>query len=187
MQTILDQPETLENNTKIIYAGFWPRLAALLVDLLVLAPLTFGVTYFNITSWKNATLMMIVTVIGIGYKPTMEYLYGATLGKMALNIKVTNLQFEQPNLQAILLRNVFHIVPTLISSLLQISMYSDPAFQSVTGYLEFATYSQQLAHAQLMSSITSLLTLVDGIMLLTDEQKRSLHDRIGGTLVIQKQ
>jgi len=186
MQVILDEPMGQQNSSAVKYGTFWLRFAALLVDGIILAPISFGVTYFNITSWKSASVMLVITMIGISYKPFMEFNYGATLGKMALKLKVTDLQFQQPNLQTILLRNVFHIVPTLITSVLSIGMYTDPDFEMVTGYMEFVTFSQQFAATQLVSTISGLITLIDAIMLAVDDQKRSLHDRIAGTLVIEK-
>ena len=185
MQVNLDE-SLLPNSTAVRYGGFWARFGALIVDGLVLAPVTFGVTYFNIISWKSTPLMVIVALLQIAYKPWMEATYGATLGKMVVRLQVVDLSFGKADLKAVLLRNIFNIIPTLITLIFSIQMYADPEFQDITGYMEFATFSQQYSSNQFASMLTFLLALIDAIMLATDEQKRSLHDRIGGTYVIEK-
>jgi len=186
MEEVLDQPlfnETTTGNIK--YGGFWARLGAQFLDGLILVPISFGLTYFNTTSWKSALLLVIVTAIGIAYKPFMEFTYGATFGKMALKLKVTNTDFEKADLLEILLRNIFHIVPQLITLLLTITMvYNNPDFESVSGWGEYTTFTQQFSVLQYVNYAAGLIMIIDAIMLAADEQKRSLHDRIGGTFVI---
>jgi uncharacterized RDD family membrane protein YckC len=116
----------------------------------------------------------------------MEYNYGATLGKMALRLKVVNLQFEKADLQEILLRNIFHIVPPLITLFITIGIYSSEEFQDITGFREFSTYSNQHTSLQIINVVSGIITLVDMIVMLSDSRKRSLHDKIGGTYVIER-
>jgi uncharacterized RDD family membrane protein YckC len=186
MQTILDDSLIRDENIKVRYGAFWPRVGAYLVDAIVLTPISFGLTYFNITSWKSTGIMLLVAFVSVAYKPFMEFYYGATLGKMASNLKVTNQQFERANLQEILIRNIFFIVPTLLSAFLSLDMYSDAEFESVSGYMEFVELSKQYRTSQFVSYISGLVIIVDCIMLGTDDRKRSLHDRMAGTFVIEK-
>lgn len=185
MQVILDQPIVEQDRSSVKYGGFWPRLGALLLDGLILSPLTFGVTFFNITEWKSTALMVVVTLAGIAYKPFMEYSYGATLGKMALRLKVVDLNFGRADIGKILLRNVFNIVPAVLTLLLSIGMYMDPGFEDITGFMEYSAFSQQFSAIQYVSYCNSLIAIVEAIMLAVDDQKRALHDRIAGTYVIE--
>jgi uncharacterized RDD family membrane protein YckC len=186
MQVILDQPTVEQDPSKVKYAGFWIRFGALILDGLILTPVSLGVSYFNITEWKSLPVFLLISMLGIAYKPLMETLYGATLGKMAVKIKVTNLRLDPANMQTILLRNIFNIIPSLLTMFLSISMYTDPDFESISGYQEFVAFSQQYAGQQFISGISGLLAIVDAIMLAADGQSRSLHDRIAGTYVIQR-
>jgi uncharacterized RDD family membrane protein YckC len=186
MQAILDEPLIQQDNTNVKYGGFWPRFGALILDGIILSPISFGLTYYNITSWKSSALMILVSLIGIGYKPFMEFYYGATLGKMALKLKVTNLNFEKADLGTILLRNIFHILPTLLSLFFTVGMFSDPDFESISGYQDYLMFSQRFSAAQYISYGSGLITIVEAIMLAVDQQKRTLHDRIAGTFVIEK-
>lgn len=186
MQTALDESVFQREEVRVTYGGFWARFGALFLDGLILAPLSFGVSFFNIISWKSAAVMMLINLVGIGYKPFMEFYYGATLGKMALRLKVVNLDFEQPDLQTVLLRNIFHIVPSLVLALLSISMYNDPDFVDVSSYTEYAAFGQKFVASQFISICSAVLTFVEAIMIGVDDQKRSLHDRIAGTYVIER-
>lgn len=186
MEGILDQLPVEQNRNTVKYGGFWVRLGALLIDGLVLAPLSFGVAYFNMTNWKSVPVLVVLSLLGLAYKPLMENTYGATLGKMALRLQVVDLNFEKATFGTILLRNIFNIIPGLFSLFLSVQIYTDPDFQSISGFAEFAQFSQSYGSNQLMSSANGLLMIVEAIMIGVDEQKRSLHDRIAGTYVIEK-
>lgn len=183
---VLDESQVHLNQNEVAYGGFWTRLGALLVDAVVLAPVTLCVLYFNIISWKSPAILVVLTLVSLAYKPFCEFFYGATLGKMALRLKVVNLQLEKANLQEILLRNIFHIVPSLVSLFLTIDIYNEPEFTEITGFMEYTMFTQQFVVLQSISTVSGLITLVDGIVLLADKQKRSLHDRIGKTYVIER-
>jgi len=186
MQVILDEQSVEQNPGAVRYGGFWVRFLAVLLDGIILAPISFGIGYFNVISWKSIPLLILVTLAGLAYKPVMEHLYGATLGKMALRLQVVSGRFDKAEFSAILLRNIFNILPGLISLAVSIQIYSDPGFEEISGFQEFAAFGNQFAANQAMSLINFAIMLIDSIMLGVDEQKRSLHDRIAGTYVIEK-
>jgi hypothetical protein len=105
---------------------------------------------------------------------------------MALNIKVTNLVFGKAELSEILLRNIFHLGSGLLSLFFTMMMYNSPGFETISGFMEYSRYSSQFSLLQYTSWASSALTIVDAIVLLADKHNRSLHDRIGGTVVIEK-
>jgi uncharacterized RDD family membrane protein YckC len=186
---ILDAPQpstTIDPNT-VIYGGFWARFGAMFIDGLVLAPISVGVMYFNVTSAKSSLLLAVVTLLSLAYKPVMEYVYGATLGKMALKLKVVDAQFEKAGLQEILLRNIFNIVPSLITLVFTIGIYLSPEFEEINGFMEYSQYSSQFTSLQIVTYTSYFITIVDAIVLLADSRKRSLHDKIAQTYVIERQ
>lgn len=186
---ILDAPQshtTIDPNT-VVYGGFWVRFGAMFIDGLVLAPVSVGLMYYNATSSKNALLLAAITLLSLAYKPVMEYIYGATLGKMALRLRVVDAQFEKAGLQEILLRNIFHIVPSLVTLAFTVSIYLNPEFQDVDGFMEYSQYTGQFKSLQIMNFVSGLITIVDAIVLVSDSRKRSLHDKIAQTYVIERQ
>jgi len=182
---VIDAP-LVQNETEVKYGGFWLRLGALIIDGLILAPISVGVGYFNGTTWKSLPILIVLSLVTLSYKPLMELVYGATLGKMAFKLKVVNVNFDAPGIREALLRNIFNIVPDVAAIFFSVYMFMDPEFESVTGLMEFYNFSQKFATKQLFDWIVLVILLVDMIVLLSDKEKRSLHDKIGGTYVLEQ-
>lgn len=183
---ILDEQSIEQNSSSVRYGGFWVRFLAVMLDGIILAPITFGIGYFNVVSWKSMPLLVLVSLVSLAYKPIMEHLYGATLGKMALRLQVVDSGFGKAELGAILLRNIFNILPGLFSLAVSVQIYADPGFEDITGFTEFTQFGNQFPANQMVSFVNLAIMLTDSIMLGIDEQKRSLHDRIAKTYVIEK-
>lgn len=106
--------------------AFWPRVLAVVVDLLVLSLVdffingVFGVTHIISGSpvlgqftastdvgWGWLTLAWLAYYIGL------EALFGATVGKWVVNLRVTNLQEIRAELRSIAVRNLMRFVDVL--------------------------------------------------------------------------
>jgi uncharacterized RDD family membrane protein YckC len=168
------------------YGGFWPRIGASLIDALALSPITFGVAYFNITEWKSVAILILLNAMALIYKPYMEYTYHATLGKMALNLKVVTLESGTPSLGEVLLRNIFHMGGVLLSLIFSIVVFTDPGFQEISGFMEFSAFTQTFVGPQVVNWILMVVVLIDVIILVADDRSRSWHDKIAKTFVIQQ-
>jgi uncharacterized RDD family membrane protein YckC len=82
-EQILDAPQV--EMTQLQYAGFWIRTGAYIIDTLIFWVVSFVLTL----ALGEITGAIINMVIGIGYFTLMEASsYQATLGKMAVGIKV---------------------------------------------------------------------------------------------------
>ena len=185
MEQVLDEALFQTQEKKVTYGGFWPRLGAMIIDGIILAPISFGLTYFNVTMWKGSLIMVLVSLIALAYKPIMEHMYGATLGKMSLNLKVTNLDFEKASLSQILIRNVFNIVPSLVTLVVMVGVYQDPAFESVSGYFEYSQFLSGFRVIQYVNLLVGGLVIADAIVMLADKRNRAWHDKFASTYVIE--
>lgn len=186
MEDVLDLPRTEAHEENVKYGGFWPRLGALIIDALVMLPVSFGMYYLNITSWKSSMILVMVTVVTTAYKPVMECVYGATLGKMAFDLRVVNVKLETATLTEVLLRNIFHITPSVLTLLLTMSLYQLPEFEAVSGYGEYTAFVGSNNLLQIINLLSGAIFIADTIVMLADPQNRSWHDKIGGTCVIEK-
>jgi uncharacterized RDD family membrane protein YckC len=72
----------------------------------------------------------------------------------------------------------------LLTLIFTIVVFNSAAFQSVTGFTEYSLMLTQTKSLSYVNWLTYLLIAVDVICLLSDDQKRTLHDRIGNTFVI---
>ena len=91
-----------------------------------------------------------------------------------------------PNLERILLRNIFNIIPSLIQLFFTIQIYNDADFENITGFTEYSMFTQQDVGLQATNMITGVIVIVDAMVLIGDKNIRSLHDKIGGTCVIHR-
>src|SRR5687767_8400042 len=74
------------------YAGFWPRLGAAVVDLIVLAPFIY-IAYWSFSTSRTIALFVQVplTLFFALYNIYFVGRWGQTIGKMVLRVKVVAL------------------------------------------------------------------------------------------------
>jgi uncharacterized RDD family membrane protein YckC len=172
---------------KITYGTFWPRLGAVLIDGLVVSPLVLPLSYYNMIQWKSPALYVLVSLLGLAYKPFCEFMYGATIGKKAVKLKVVNLQYGKANLTEVLGRNIFNLATGLISIFLTLSVFTMAGFEEIHGFMEYSNFISQQQTLNWFGRLSGIHYIVDVIFLWTDDKKRTLHDRIGRTYVIRQE
>lgn len=174
-----------EEQRPVIYASFWERFAALFLDGLVLSPLSFINSYTR-GSWYSTGVVVITGLMALAYKPLMEYVYGATLGKKAMSIVVTNKVYEKPNVQEAVLRNIFGIVNKIVSLSLSLFVVAGVQFEQIVPVTGSNIFQGLLGYSIVAGSIWGLVYIADIIVFLADNQNKALHDIIGKTYVIKK-
>jgi len=142
---------------EMVYAGFWIRVGAKVIDVIILYALGFIVSLLGLFMTGipssgsqipmrfmagNILIAMISWVIQIAYPVYFLGKYGATLGKMACGLKVVRSDGEK------------------------------------------ISYARACGRA-FAEGVSSLTLGIGYIMVALDEEKRSLHDRICDTRVIR--
>ena len=97
------QPAASIAPNKGIYANFWERLAAFLIDSLILSALScipifiliFLIANYEINVWYFLLVYIGPFILILAYYIYFESRLGATPGKMALKIKVVDFNFEK--------------------------------------------------------------------------------------------
>ena len=181
---ILDDQFEFEN--KVRYAGFWIRFGASLIDSLVLIPIAL-LTFYDILVLKSFPFYLIISVIGVLYKPLMEHYYGATLGKMAVGIKVVDRSFHRIDLGKSFVRSMPWLVNQAAAIVSMYFMFYTFGFDEATDFMEFAQFQQHVDDPfQWVSSVTSFFLIISGIVIATNDYAQGLHDKIADTFVIYK-
>jgi len=118
------------NQTKEIkFVGFWYRVIATLLDMVVLSPLLV-LNYYNIVRWKSILIMIVLLILLNLYKPYLEYRKGATIGKMLMEIKVVNERFERITLEQSIIRSSPWIAIALLTLFTNFFVFNHADFES---------------------------------------------------------
>lgn len=183
---VLDNNLTItETNSDVKWAGFWMRVGASFIDFFVYLPLV-GLNMYNLYVFKSLPLQLIITLLMILYKPLMEFRYGATLGKMAVKIKVVNKDFEKITLSQSIIRYIPWLIGQVVSVYVTILLFQHPDFISTTGWTEVG-YLQREIISPSFNMISSLILLISCIMVGFTNTKQGLHDMIASTYCIYKE
>src|SRR6188768_2536060 len=86
---ILDAPQS--NEIQLQYAGFWIRVGAYLIDVILLVIVNAAISLITTPIGGEAAIvgLLIFLILWVGYFPYMESSENqATIGKMAVGIKV---------------------------------------------------------------------------------------------------
>ena len=85
-------PLQLAGISKPLYAGFWIRFGSLLLDFLIILPVTFILYYINNRALGNYMLTIVPSLLfGLWYNVYLVQKYGGTPGKLIAGIKIIDL------------------------------------------------------------------------------------------------
>lgn len=169
-------PETVEIDK---HATFWPRCWATCVDGIMMS-LFSAILIFSASKLGNG----IETIFGYFdavkfalYSVAFHTIYGQTLGKMALGVKVVDSVSEgRISLRQALLRDCVPI--TMIALLLVGSIFIE--------VIQLQEVPQWVIYSMMAFSISYFIWhLLEIITMLFNTKNRSLHDFIAGTVVIR--
>jgi len=163
------------------YRTFSPRFFAQLID---------GIIFITIYYFYELILMvpeMPVSIIIAGliisdfcyffYSIYLHSVYGQTLGKMALKIKVLDISENPIKLHQAFLRdapNILSTIPFLAFDIYQIS---------TAGLIDESLRDNQLDYTAL--TIVSVWLIAEIIVTLSNKKRRAIHDFIAGTVVVR--
>jgi uncharacterized RDD family membrane protein YckC len=185
MEQILDHDLNYDSAKDVRYGSFWPRCWASLLDGIMVGLIQVLLVIINFTYLKSPWIIILLTLLMLSYKPFMEYMYQATIGKKLLGLKVVNNQFQKASLTAIILRDSLKLTAGLLSLALTVPLLFQDNFAKINSFLEYLAYIGTEKSAQYVNYLPLLIAIIDVICLVTDFQKRTFHDRIGKTFVIK--
>lgn len=178
-------------NGQKVYAGFFKRACAGLVDALITVPLYFG--SLRMQEWGRASAVVAAIVIAFfvaTYNVGFNARFGGTPGKLAVGIRVTRPNGSPIGWVEAWKRSFVDVVFGLIYM---------AVFIWVLLQIDFAAYvslegreNTQLLRSHWLSwhgaveDLSFIWTCSELAVLLCNERRRALHDFIAGTVVIDK-
>jgi uncharacterized RDD family membrane protein YckC len=166
-------------------AGFWIRFGAQIIDFLVFIPIV-ALSIWNTYSLKSIAVLVLIYVPSLIYKPFMESFFGATLGKMACGIKVIDNNGKKLSLFGAYVRYFPFLIQAGVAVAGQLIVFSSEQFQSATSMVE-VSQAQQGNFLSLLSTIVSILVLIECIVAAFTFRKRALHDMLAESFCVYKE
>jgi len=176
------EPKALENNFRFATLGI--RLAAAFIDVLIYLPVAaFGV--YNLVTYKSFGLDLLVTLFPLIYKPLMEWKYGATLGKMAVKVKVISTTSSNISLDQALARFTPFFLYLGVVAMSNYHLFTNSAFAEATN-LEAVAELQQKSQFTGVSSFASFVMIFSILYIITNRFNQGLHDKLARTYCIRQ-
>jgi len=165
------------------YASFFSRALATLIDAIVLIPISY-LSIMNLIEWKNLALFCLGAAVSLLYKPVMEATFGATLGKMAVGVKVVNDRSQKISIEQSFTRNILFIVSSIGAIITSYLLLYTPDLLMSDIIGEEATKRQDMG--TIIQSVCSILLFVSVLSIVFDPQKQALHDKFGRSFCVFK-
>jgi len=176
---------------KPIYAGFWPRFGALLLDFLVFSPI-MGLTLWLSHNFRlfNLYYFMPGLLIGLLYSVYLVRRYGGTPGKLLMGLRITRVDFSPIGYREAILRHAPDFILGAISSaaiIIASLEMTDSEYLSLTTTMQWKALRERTpSWYNAIQTIHSIWMWSELLVLLTNRKRRALHDFIAGTVVIRK-
>jgi uncharacterized RDD family membrane protein YckC len=158
-------------------AGFWIRLGAYLIDMLIIFAVGIGAVFV-----KSPVIYVTIVVLLTLYKPVLESNLGGTAGKLALGLRVGGVDGHKLSLVSAIVRSGIFILPVIPSTMIQLKLLE-------AGIGPFDVEAQQAFKGQnealyIANYALSVLTIVSCIVVAFNQRKRGLHDMMADSFVI---
>ncbi len=181
----------LEIREEKVYAGFWKRLTAALIDAGVVMLVVFSLTgLLNPNSAITVLILLVATFSFVAYSVYFNYRYGGTIGKLCVGIRITLPNGSRIGLKNALLRSLVDFIFAVclflcaLMSAVKIGMNGFELFQFISNVellvSEYPSWSQYLSWGEDAWYLSELLVL------LLNRYKRAIHDYMAGTVVINR-
>lgn len=176
----------------VVYATFWQRLGAQVVDGLVMMPLMLPVFLVQWHDNSTPTSFLYATVgatlIGFAYHIGLVAWRGQTLGKMLLRIQIRRLDLEEVGWIDATMRSSVNIVLGVLSLIVaKDTLFSVPEAQFVAlNWQQRASFISTPPAQHYLKVITGIWVWSEVLVMLTNARRRALQDFIAGTVVVKK-
>ncbi len=174
------------------YAGFWKRFWAMWIDVFAILPIVFIVEWLSGFSREVALLLVIPSAaLGWFYNIYFHGRWGATLGKMAVKIKVvdedngTDIGFRQALMR--FSPDALFAVLYLLALMTALHSISSAEYSGLSWLPRHELLQDRLpAGMGVVETLMQIWVWSELVVLLFNKRRRAIHDFIAGTVVIHK-
>ena len=174
------------------YAGFWIRAGSQILDMQMTLPIIAVIAWID-ASYRLGPLYALLPSLAFSlfFAVYLVYRFGGTPGKLLLAIRITSVDGSRVTSRQAFIREAPTLALTVLSTVGQcvtLLRVSDAEFYGHS-WLERQQYLSQFAPRWvfLVAILMQLWTWSELIVMLTNRQRRALHDFIAGTVLIKKE
>lgn len=184
-------PLALEGISENIYAGFWKRLGAILLDMVILIPYFLLLNFINSINLDAYLYTTIPSLLfSLWFYVYLVKRYGGTPGKLMVGTKIIKMDGSDVDWREAFLRySVSFIIGVLYTGVViyGILQLDNEKYQSLD-WVDKQTYVFSAAPDFFKGYqwISSIWIYSELLILLLNKRKRALHDYIAGTVVVEK-
>jgi uncharacterized RDD family membrane protein YckC len=162
------QDETTEKSG---YAGFWWRVLSYLIDAIILAIVAAIID--AVASLSTDGRIVVAVVLAFVYGTSLIATKAQTIGMMITRLHVESADGAKITLNQAGIRAGFYSMLLLISNLYHHKSYANPT----------PSQTRHELHDVLIQVLFAAPALLDGLWILWDKRKQTLHDKVAKTVV----
>ena len=172
-----------------IYSGFWLRLGANLLDIIIFMPFASAILFINSFGLYIYFVTLIPNLFFLFfYHIYLPKRYGGTPGKLAVGIKIIKIDSSTIGWKESILRHSIYLIFSIISismTIIAIFLADYEIYVNLTT-LEKSAYLSRLSPGNnIISILSNIWVWSEIIMLLFNKRKRAIHDYIAGTVIVK--
>lgn len=183
-------PIRFQGINEIVYAGFGLRVAAKLLDIIILLPVMGLVLYVSSIS-KSANLYSLIPnlLFCFAFEVVLVKIYGGTPGKLIMGLKIIQKNGDNIDWKASFYRNsveFFIAILGVFVMFLTLDLIDDSTYSSL-GFLERNKLISTInpIPMKIQSWANYIWVIIGAIVLISNSRKRTTHDFIAGTVVVK--
>ena len=178
-------------NPPMVYSTFWRRVGAQLLDFVVMLPvLALGLALSGLGRRPYVALAVLLWLFNLGYYVYLVRRFGGTPGKLALGLRIVQVNGLPVSFQQAVLR---YIVDLFLSTCGFVALVWATLAMTEADYASLDWHNRAAAQIALapgwypwVEGLLRLWVLGLLIVMLTNSERRTIHDFIAGTVVIRK-
>lgn len=178
----------IHNQNNILYAGFWRRLGAHFLDLIILFPLGYIVFLGENQSRLFSIYFFLPWLLFIlWFHIYLVCRYGGTPGKLLLKIRIVKLDGARVGYKEAILRSFVLIFLSVVVSIAEIVVVlgmTDKLYFSMEWMVRIKYIRDNMpTWYSPVKIVLNIWVWSEFIVMLTNRKRRALHDYMAGTIV----
>ena len=172
------------------YAGFWKRFGAYWIDVLIWIPIVVLMTWLGgLNKFVYISLSLLSLIIGVWFHVYLVKKYGGTPGKLLMKIKITKIDGSPVGYREAVIRYSVLFLLTILSTIAIVIAMSNISNEEYYSLGWKARSLKLIQYTPFWYAWVDLFTNVwvwsEFVVMLTNKQRRSVHDFMAGTVVIK--